>query len=226
MNFSHITDWVFDLDNTLYPRHCDLFSQIDWKMTAYVENLTGFSQADARALQKQLYRDHGTTLNGLMAQYDIDPHDYLAKVHDIDYSQVEHNPSLGKIIEELPGRKHVFTNGDVAHAENTLKAIGIDGVFEGIFDIVAADFVPKPDRRPYQAFFKSHSIEPQNAIMFEDMSRNLEIPKSVGMATVLVVPKEGTEFSVESWELSGQGEKHIDHVTDDLDLFLTKISTD
>lgn len=224
-NLSHITDWVFDLDNTLYPRHCDLFAQIDWKMTAYVEALTGMPKDEARKLQKQLYRDHGTTLNGLMAEYNIDPHHFLADVHDIDYSKVEYNPSLGELIRDLPGRKHIFTNGDVPHAENTLRAIGIEDIFDGMFDIVAADFIPKPDPRPYEMFLASHGIEPENSAMFEDMPRNLEFPKEIGMSTVLIVPKKGTKFSAESWEIAGKEEKHIDYTTDDLDGFLSGIVT-
>ena len=154
--FRQITEWVFDLDNTLYPRHTDLFKQIDWKMTDYVARLTGLDTEDARKLQKQLYRDHGTTLNGLMMEYSIDPHDYLAYVHDIDYGEVEANPALGELIASLPGRKHIFTNGDVRHAENTLRAIGIEPVFDSLFDIVAADFEPKPARGPYEKFLKAH----------------------------------------------------------------------
>lgn len=221
--FLHITEWVFDLDNTLYPRHTDLFTQIDWKMTDYVARLTGLEKDEARKLQKQLYRDHGTTLNGLMAEYHIDPHDFLADVHDIDYSQVEHNPNLGELIFALPGRKHIFTNGDVRHAENTLRAIGISEIFEGMFDIVAADFIPKPARAPYEKFLAEHQIEPEQAAMFEDMPRNLEIPKELGMTTVLITPRKGAAHAAESWELAGDDANYIDHVTDHIDGFLDDI---
>ncbi|MEZ5871533.1 MAG: pyrimidine 5'-nucleotidase [Nitratireductor sp.] len=224
--FDGIEDWVFDLDNTLYPRHCDLFSQIDLKMTAYVANLTGLDSGEARILQKRLYREYGTTLNGLMREYDIDPHRYLAEVHDIDYSRVEHNPALGEAIAKLPGRKHIFTNGDVRHAENTLAAIGISVTqFDSLFDIVASNFNPKPMREPYDAFLKAHGIAPKRAAMFEDMPRNLSVPKELGMVTVLIVPRAGSEHGAEAWELDGSSEPHIDHVTDDLHSFLTEIST-
>ncbi|MEZ5801199.1 MAG: pyrimidine 5'-nucleotidase [Nitratireductor sp.] len=222
--FTHVTDWVFDLDNTLYPRHCDLFSQIDWRMTAYVEKLTGLQKDEARLLQKRLYREHGTTLNGLMREFDIDPHHYLADVHDIDYSQVEHNPALGEAIAKLPGRKHIFTNGDVRHAENTLAAIGISvRHFDSLFDIVASNFNPKPMREPYDAFLGAHDIAPRNAAMFEDMPRNLTVPKEMGMVTVLIVPMAGKDHSAEAWELEGGTDPHIDHVTDDLHDFLVNI---
>ncbi|MFK7902596.1 MAG: pyrimidine 5'-nucleotidase [Nitratireductor sp.] len=222
-SLTHITDWVFDLDNTLYPRHCDLFSQIDWKMTAYVERLTGLDEEEARALQKQLYKEHGTTLNGLMAEYNIDAHDFLADVHDIDYSKVEYNPKLGDLIMDLPGRKHIYTNGDVPHAENTLRAIGIEPIFDTIFGIVEADFHPKPAHYGYEKFLSEAGIDPEAAAMFEDMPRNLEVPNEFGMSTVLIQPRKGTKFAAESWELAGADGEHIDFTTDDIDLFLKKV---
>jgi len=224
VNLEHITDWIFDLDNTLYPRHCDLFCQIDLKMTDYVERLTELPKDQARALQKQLYRDHGTTLSGLMHDYDIDPHHFLAYVHDIDYSKVTCNPKLGQLIASLPGRKHIFTNGDVRHAENTLRAIGIEPVFDSLFDIVAADFNPKPGREPYQKFMTVAGIsDARSAIMFEDMPRNLVVPKELGMVTVLIIPQQGSSPSVQSWETTGKDEPHIDHISDDLDTFLADV---
>ena len=221
--FRHVAEWVFDLDNTLYPRHTDLFGQIDQRMTDYVARLTGLERDAARRLQKELYRLHGTTLNGLMQEYDVDPHAFLAFVHDIDYGQVAYNPALGQLIASLPGRKHIFTNGDVRHAENTLKALGIEPIFDSLFDIVAADFEPKPERGPYERFLKAHVVDPGEAAMFEDMPRNLEVPKELGMRTVLVVPRGRDTGSMESWEIAGADDPHIDHVTDHLDDFLADV---
>ena len=223
-NPATITDWVFDLDNTLYPRHCDLFAQIDVRMTEYVMRLTGMAREPARRLQKQLYRDHGTTLAGLMADYAIDPHDYLADVHRIDYSPVPRDAPLKAAIAALPGRKHIFTNGDRAHAENTLHALGLSDSFDSLFDIVAAEFEPKPRRAAYDRFLSAHGIDCRSAIMFEDMARNLEIPKSLGMVTVLIVPAAHHEHSAEAWELDGHagGHDHVDHVTHDLAGFLVE----
>lgn len=218
--FRHVTDWVFDLDNTLYSRHHDLFSQIDWRMTGYVSRLTGLSLEEARLLQKRLYRQHGTTLAGLMAEYDINPQSYLADVHDIDYSKIPANPQLGKAIAALPGRKHIFTNADVPHAERTLEVLGFGPVFDGKFDIVAADFAPKPEAIAYQRFLLAHGVEARLAAMFEDMPRNLEVPKSLGMVTVLVVAPDGGLHGAEPWESEGSSATHIDHVTADLSGFL------
>lgn len=224
LDFHHVTDWVFDLDNTLYPRSVDLFSQIDGRMTAYVARLTGLETEDARKLQKQLYRTHGTTLAGLMEDYSIDPHDYLADVHAIDYSVITPHPELGEAISRLPGRKHIFTNGDIAHAENTLGALGITGHFDAMFGIVCAGFEPKPLRTVYDRFFVTHGVTPQRSAMFEDLPRNLEVPKEVGMATVLVVPENDSIHVGEEWETAGTNEPHIDHITDDLAGFLDQVT--
>jgi len=221
--FGGITEWVFDLDNTLYPRHCDLFAQIDWKMTVYVAALLDLPKDEARKLQKDMYREYGTTLRGLMERYNIDPHDFLEKVHDIDYSPVEPNPALGELIAALPGRKHIFTNGDVPHARRTTDRLGISDHFESWFDIVASDLVPKPAEAPYRTFLKAHDVEPLKAVMFEDMPRNLDVPKALGMRTVLVVPAQGSEHSAESWEHRRENEAAIDFATDHLDDFLADV---
>ena len=140
--FSHVSDWVFDLDNTLYPQHSNLFSQIDVKMTAYVSELLQLPRDEARKLQKELYLEYGTTLSGLMERHSIDPDDFLNKVHDIDYSWLAPNPALGDAIRGLPGRKFIFTNGYRGHAERTARQLGILDHFDDIFDIVAAGLTP------------------------------------------------------------------------------------
>jgi len=221
--FSHVREWVFDLDNTLYPRHCDLFAQIDWKMTDYVAKLLDMDKVAARKLQKDLYKEHGTTLRGLMVRHDIDPHHFLDAVHDIDYTPVDPNPALGELIAALPGRKHIFTNGDVPHAQRTMERLGISQHFDSIFDIVASDLVPKPAQAPYDKFFKKHDVMPQSAAMFEDMPRNLEVPKSTGMKTVLIVPAHGSRNNAEGWEHEIQNDHAIDFATDDLDVFLADV---
>ena len=220
-SLADVTDWVFDLDNTLYPRESDLFAQIDWKMTDYVAELTGEPKEAARRLQKALYRSHGTTLRGLMDRFGIDPHDFLEKVHDIDYSPVAPNPALGELIAALPGRKHIFTNGDVPHARRTTDRLGITHLFDGgVFDIVASQLVPKPARDPYERFLKAHGVDPARAAFFEDMPRNLTVPKEMGMATVLVLPSDEAKALTEDWEHKVSEAHAIDFATDHLDTFL------
>lgn len=221
-----ITDWVFDLDNTLYPRHTDIFGQIDMRMTAYVARLTGMPHGEARRYQKRLYKDHGTTLAGLMASHNIDPHHYLADVHAIDYSVIPPDRELEVAIKALPGRKHLFTNGDCAHAENTLAALGFGDIFDSVFDIVAAGFEPKPRQSAYDRFIATHSVPPTASAMFEDMARNLEVPKRMGMTTVLIVSSKTSHEGGESWEFDGHdgSHGHVDHVTDALAPFLSGIA--
>jgi len=221
--FAQVTDWVFDLDNTLYPHHSNLFAQIDVRMTAYIENLLTLPRAEARALQKQLYLEYGTTLNGLMARHGIDPDDFLRKVHDIDYSGLEPNPRLGSAIRELPGRKFIFTNGDRGHAERTARQLGILDQFDDIFDILAAGLTPKPARQTYDKFVALHAVAGPQAVMFEDLARNLAVPKALGMTTVLIVPRNFEPTFSEIWESDPDQEDDVDFVTDDLTAFLERI---
>ncbi len=218
--FSHVRAWVFDLDNTLYPHHSNLFSQIDVKMTSYVSQLLQLPHEEARKIQKQFYLEHGTTLKGLMIHHKIDPDDFLEKVHDIDYSWLTPDPQLGEAIKALPGRKFIFTNGNRSHAENAARQLGILNHFEDVFDIVAADLMPKPSRHPYDRFVAKHGVNGNEAAMFEDLARNLIEPKALGMKTVLIVPRNFEADFVEAWEQDGKDGDHVDHVTDNLTTFL------
>ncbi len=221
--FSHVTDWVFDLDNTLYPHHSNLFSQIDAKMTSYVSDLLSLSREDARKLQKDLYREYGTTLAGLIHRHGIDSDDFLQKVHDIDYSWLVPDPLLGAAIRQLPGRKFIFTNGDRKHAERAARQLGVLEHFDDIFDIVAAGLTPKPARQTYERFAEIHAVTGPNAVMFEDLARNLAVPKSLGMTTVLIVPRNFEPTFSEIWERDQDFEDDVDFVTDDLGAFLGAI---
>lgn len=221
--FAHVREWVFDLDNTLYPHHSNLFSQIDVRMTAYVSELLQLSREEARRLQKELYLEYGTTLNGLMARHGIDPDDFLNKVHDIDYSWVAPNPELGEAIRALRGRKFIFTNGDRGHAERTARQLGIIDHFDDIFDIVAAGLMPKPARETYDKFVGLHRVETGKAVMFEDLARNLAVPKALGMTTVLIVPNNFEPTFSEIWERDPDHSDDVDYVTDDLTAFLSAI---
>ncbi|GGA40075.1 pyrimidine 5'-nucleotidase [Pelagibacterium lentulum] len=224
-SLNHITDWVFDLDNTLYPRECNLFAQIDIKITQYVMELTRLEFEAARDLQKAYYRDYGTTLNGLMHKHDVDPDDYLNSVHAIDYSIVDPHPELVETIAALPGRKFIFTNADAGHAHAVLKRLGAGDIFEAVFDIRSAKYQPKPLQVAYDTFLAGHGIDAKSAIMFDDLEKNLLVPHQTGMATVQVVA--GQDFAheqVDAWEL-GRGDQleHVHHVTDDLAAFLAAL---
>lgn len=223
-DLAHVTTWVFDLDNTLYPRRSNLFSQIDVKMTSYVAQLLGLPRDAARKVQKQYYLEHGTTLKGLMLEHRVDYRDFLDKVHDIDYSWLDPDPALGAAIEALPGRKYIFTNGDRGHAERAAGQLGILGLFDDIFDIVAAELTPKPARETYDRFLAAHGVDGSKAAMFEDLARNLIEAKAVGMSTVLILPGEFDGELVDAWESGGQDGAHVDHATDDLTGFLGRLT--
>ncbi|GHA32441.1 pyrimidine 5'-nucleotidase [Devosia pacifica] len=223
-SLSHVTDWVFDLDNTLYPRTCNLFAQIDTNMTNYVMELTKLDFEAARDLQKQLYRDHGTTLNGLMTQHKVDPDHFLDTVHAIDYSPVDAHPELVEAIAALPGRKFIFTNGDTGHARQVLRRLGADHLFEHVFDIRAMTYVPKPHRQAYDGFLARHGIDPTAAVMFDDLEKNLKVPHEIGMVTVQVTA--GSDFvheQVDAWELDRTRQEHVHHITEDLAHFLRNL---
>ncbi len=223
IDFAHIRDWVFDLDNTLYPHHVNLFAQIDRNMTAYVSQLLQMPPEEARLIQKQYYRDHGTTLKGLMLNHAVDPLDFLEHAHALDYSVVTPDPDLGDAIRALPGRKFIFTNGSVKHAETTARALGILDHFDDIFDIVSADYVPKPAGSTYDKFMSLHRVETKQAAMFEDLPRNLVVPKMLGMKTVLLLPVDSDHAGSERWDLHDETDEHIDYISRDLAGFLTSI---
>lgn len=220
-DFDHIREWVFDLDNTLYPHHVNLFNQIDRNMTAYVAELLQLSPAEARTLQKKYYHEHGTTLQGLMIHHGIDPQDFLEKAHAIDYSPLLPDPTLAEAIRALPGRKFIFTNGSVKHAEAAAMRLGIRDHFDDIFDIVAADYVPKPASSTYDKFASLNRVDTRHAAMFEDLPRNLAVPKALGMRTVLLVPQNLEDTFTEAWERHSETDDHIDYVTENLASFLS-----
>lgn len=208
--------WIFDLDNTLYPAASNLFDQVDWNMTDYVAALLNVDKTEARRLQKDYFRSFGTTMKGLMAVHDVDPHEFMAYVHDIDLSPISADSVLNDAIASLPGRKVIFTNGSTPHADNITKHLGIDHLFDGCFDIVDAGFEPKPNMETYMSFCARYDIDPTSAVMVEDMAKNLVPAAALGMTTVWI--DTGVEWSQESAELG-----HVHHRTDDLASWLNEV---
>lgn len=218
-----IDHWVFDLDNTLYPASKSLFPQIDVRMKRFIANLLDVSIDEAHVLQKRYYRDFGTTLRGLMSIHHIDPRAFLEFVHDIDHSVLDPAPRLDAALGGLPGRKVVFTNGSRPHAEKVLRALGVEGRFDAIFDIVDADYIPKPDPRPYEDLARSLGIDLTRAAMVEDLERNLLPAADLGMTTVLLHQPDHPD-------LPGQVQPmppalaHVHHVITDLEDWLEGIA--
>jgi putative hydrolase of the HAD superfamily len=218
--FSHIDTWVFDLDNTLYPHHVNLWQQVDKRIGEYIANYLKVDAGEARRIQKDYYRRYGTSMRGMMSLHGASADDYLAYVHQIDHSPLEPNPAMGAAIAKLPGRKLILTNGSTDHAAKVLERLGIGSHFEAVFDIIAAELEPKPAPQTYQKFLALHDVDPKTSAMFEDLARNLVIPHQLGMTTVLVVPDCTKSVVREDWELEGRDAAHVDHVTDDLTGFL------
>jgi putative hydrolase of the HAD superfamily len=221
--FDRVETWVFDLDNTLYPHHLNLWQQVDERIRLYIERLLNLPKEEAFRLQKDYYRRYGTTLRGLMLEHGMQPDDFLDFVHEIDHSPLQPNPQLGAAIEQLPGRKLILTNGTRKHADAVMQRLAIDEHFEDVFDIVAAELEPKPSPQVYDRFLARHGVDPRKAAMIEDLARNLAAPHALGMTTVLVIPQGTREVLREDWELEGRDADHVDYVTDDLTGFLQKI---
>lgn len=224
----HVENWVFDLDNTLYPADCNLFRQIDQRMATFIKRRLGVPMKEARRLQKDYYARYGTTMYGLMCEHDVVADDFLSFVHDIDISPVAANHLLAAHLKSLPGRRYVFTNGSLAHAERVMTKLGVAEAIDDVFDIKAAEFLPKPHRRTYERFLNTHAIAPKSAAMFEDIAGNLEAAYELGMTTVLVLSRAdwiSDEPSQKRPARPGDRHNHVHHMTDDLAAFLGAINT-
>ena len=223
--FGHVTSWIFDLDNTLYPPDSGLWPAIEDRITLFLINHSGLDGASARALQRYYYHQHGTTLRGLVDEDGLSPEAFLDFVHDIDRSDLAPNPALGQEIARLPGRKLIFTNGSRHHALATVEQLGLGGLFEEAFDIVAAGLVPKPLDAAYDAFFRAHGVDPAHAAMFEDIAKNLAVPRARGMTTVMVTgkPDQIDHRQIEDRQLAPA---FVDFVTDDLAGFLARVNVE
>lgn len=208
--FSHVDTWVFDLDNTLYPPEARLFDLIEVRMTNWVMQALKVDQPEADRLRRKYWHEHGTTLAGLMREHDVDPAPYLVDVHDISMDSLTPDPDLAAEIRSLPGRRIVYTNGCAPYAERVLAARGLSGLFDAIYGVEHADFLPKPDREAFDKVFAADGLDPASAAMFEDDARNLSAPFEMGMRTVHVAPAR-------------QHAAHIEYHTDDLRGFLERV---
>ena len=204
-----IETWVFDLDNTLYHVSANLFDQIDRRMCSYVADFLNIPAAEAYKVQKSFFREHGTTLRGLMDEHDMAPEKFLEYVHDIDFSSLEPRDGLDAALSALPGRKLIFTNADMPYSRKILARLGVAHHFEHIYDIVAANYVPKPFPPAYDILIERHDVTPESTIFFEDIARNLVPAAALGMTTVWV---RGDD----NWVLPGNEDAKPDYETTNL----------
>ena len=181
--FGHISDWIFDLDNCLYPASTGLFELIDERMGGYIERLLGVDAVEAKRVQKSHFHEHGTTLAGLMREQGVDPHHFLEDVHASPLDRGPRDERLAVGLARLPGRKLVYTNADEPYARRVLEALGVSEHFAELHDIHAAELRPKPDRHGYELMLERFGIDPGSAAMIEDMAQNLKPAKELGMIT-------------------------------------------
>ncbi len=212
--FAHVDCWVFDLDNTLYPATGPIWDSIGERMTAYVMRATGLPHAEAYALQERYLIEHGATMSGLVANHAVDPHHFLADVHDIDFSIVDADHELRDLLNALPGRRLVYTNGAERYARNVLARLGVAEAFDDVFAIDNADLFPKPQRESFDRLIARYAIEPARAVMVEDTPRNLVPAHALGFKTVLIHPEPASDFP-----------EHIHHATDCVKAFLRGVLT-
>lgn len=213
IDLSHVNTWVFDMDDTLYPREQGLMRLVQARINAYVVEAVGLNPDEARVLQRQFLDEHGTTLAGLMANYTIDAPHFLHDVHDVPMDSLEPNPRLAEQLRRLPGRKIVFTNGAREYAGRVLDRLGVADCFDGLFAIEDADLTPKPEPSTFRKVIERFGFEPRLAAFFEDTPRNLEPAKALGMTTVLIGDGHGKPLG-----------DHIDHIAPDLTDFLTDLT--
>jgi len=216
-SFNSIKYWIFDLDNTLYSGKTKVFEQVDKRMSKYISNKLNISVEEAKKIQKNYFYKYNTTLNGMIKNHKIDPDEFLEFVHDINIDFLQKDPALSEEIEKLDGKKIIFTNGSRKHAINVSKQIGIDQLFDDIFDIVDADFIPKPLLKPYKKLVEKHKIDPKLCVLVEDIARNLKPAYEMGMKTVWIENDE-------PWANKFSDSEFVNYRTNNLSEFLKKIN--
>ena len=209
--------WIFDLDNTLYSGKTKVFEQVDKRMSKYISNKLNISIEEAKKIQKNYFYEYNTTLNGMIKNHKINPDEFLDFVHDINIDFLQKDLELAKEIEKLDGKKIIFTNGSRKHAINVSKQIGIDKLFDDIFDIVDAEFIPKPSIEPYKKLVKKHKIDPKLCVLVEDIARNLKPAYEMGMKTVWIENDE-------PWASKFSDSEFVNYRTNNLSEFLKKIN--
>ena len=214
-----INTWIFDLDNTLYSADSGIFQQVHTLMSKFVSTHLNIDIKKATELQRKYYRQHGTTLRGLMDNHNVDPDHFLSEVHQLDYSIVGPNFKLNRELKKLKGRKIIYTNANRQHANDILIRLELTNVFDEIFDIKTANYIPKPEASPYEQIISEFNIDPITTIMFDDIAKNLVPAKNVGFASVWIdVGYENFSDDI------AKSKKYLDYETKDLSLFLDEVN--
>ena len=214
-----ISTWIFDLDNTLYSADSGIFQQVHTLMSKFVSTHLNIDIKKATELQRKYYRQHGTTLRGLMDNHNVDPDHFLSEVHQLDYSIVGPNFKLNRELKKLKGRKIIYTNANRQHANDILIRLELTNMFDEIFDIKTANYIPKPEASPYEQIISEFNIDPITTIMFDDIAKNLVPAKNVGFSSVWIdVGYENFSDDI------AKSKKYLDYETKDLSLFLDEVN--
>jgi putative hydrolase of the HAD superfamily len=216
-NLKKIKFWLFDLDNTLYSGDTKVFDQVDKKMSFFISKKLNVNINEAKKIQKSYFHEYNTTLNGMIKNHNIDAEEFLEFVHNVDLNFLKKDLDLKNELNNLIGKKYIFTNGSRAHASNVTKRIGIENMFDGVFDIVDAEFIPKPSIEPYKKIIQKYGIDPEYCIFIEDIARNLKPAHELGMKTVWIENDE-------PWAAEFSNENFINYKTNKLSKFLRSIN--
>ena len=214
-----INTWIFDLDNTLYSADSGIFQQVHRLMGEFISKNLNMDMPEAKKLQSKYYKQHGTTLRGLMDNHGIDPDHFLDEVHRLDYSIVGSNKFLNEELHKLQGRKIIYTNANKKHVIDVLDRINLTNFFDEIFDIKMANYIPKPELKPYEQIIDLFNIEPNSSAMFDDIAKNLVPAKKVNFTSVWI--DAGYENFSDDIKAS---KEYLDYSTRDLSLFLKDVN--
>ena len=214
--FKNLKNFIFDCDGVLYSDLDAVFGQVSERMTQYISKKLDLDLVKAKELQTNYFHKYNTSLNGLMIHHEVDPKEFLKYVHDIDLSCLKKNDELRNELIKLNLKKYVFTNGSREHAENIIRHLGIEDLFEGIFDIIDAEYFPKPDPKNYDLMLKKFHIDPKETLYIEDIAKNLSIAKQLGTTTVWLINEE-------QWGKKDSDKEFIDYKIKNVSLFLKEI---
>ena len=216
---NQVKTWIFDLDNTLYSADSGIFQQVHELMGKFVSNQLNIDIDKAKKIQKNYYKQHGTTLRGMMDNHGVDPDHFLAEVHRLDYSIVGPNKELNIELKKLEGRKIIYTNANMQHTIDVLERIELSNFFNDIYDIKMANYIPKPEMAPYEQLIKQFNIDAKSAAMFDDIAKNLVPAKKVGFTSVWI--DAGYENFSDDIKAS---KSYLDHETTNITKFLENVN--
>ena len=214
-----IDTWIFDLDNTLYSAESGIFQQVHDLMGKFVSKELGVDIKTAKEIQNKYFMKHGTTLRGLMDNHGVEPDIFLKAVHDLDYSIVGPNKKLNNELAKIQGRKIIYSNANKNHVDQILLRLDLTNMFDDIYDIKMANYIPKPEIKPYKEFINKFGIDPKKTIMFDDIAKNLVPAKNLGFTSVWIdIGEENISDDIKN------SKNYLDFTTKDLTLFLDEVN--